>query len=116
MPYKNLEDRRAHTKRYYNDGPGKEQHRIYHLALKLSCFDAYGGPVCKHCGFTDHRALNLDHIAGGGNIEREASSSNTIYLKLKKLNYPPGYQVLCANCNSIKKYTNNEWGRKQRGR
>lgn len=112
MPHKNRAERLAYMKKYYYDGPGKTKHQAYHLSIKLAAFAAYGGAYCVQCGFDDHRALNLDHIAGGGTQDRrESLGSNTIYLRLKKDKYPEGFQVLCANCNSIKKYTNNEFRR-----
>ena len=109
MPHKNPAAKRAYNHKYYHEGPGRQQHQAYQLELKLATFNAYGGCKCARCGFADHRGLNLDHIAGGGTIDRITSPSRTIYLKLKRLNYPPGFQVLCANCNSIKKYENNEF-------
>ena len=109
MPHKDLEARKAYRRNYYYNGPGREKHAAYHLALKLAAFEAYGGARCLKCGFSDHRALNLDHINGGGSIQRRESPSNTIYLLLKREGYPAGFQVLCANCNSIKKHTNREF-------
>lgn len=112
MPHKDRAARKAYCKKYYYDGPGKTKHQVYHHNLKLAAFAAYGGAKCIQCGFTDDRALNLDHIEGGGTQDRrESQGSNTIYLRLKKENYPAGFQVLCANCNSIKKYINNEFKR-----
>jgi hypothetical protein len=111
VPYKDPNRRKEALRTYYHQGPGKEKHRQYHLGLKLGVFAAYGGAKCVGCGFEDHRALNLDHIAGGGSEHRRNSPSGTIYLQLKRLGYPEGYQVLCANCNSIKKYTHNEFNR-----
>ena len=60
---------------------------------------------CNYCGFQNIDALQIDHIHGGGNKDREESGTSggwSFYKYLKKKHYPPGYQVLCANCNSIK--------------
>jgi hypothetical protein len=65
---------------------------------------------CKKCGFSDMRALQLDHINGNGKKETQLlkRSGNGFYSYLINNNYPDGYQILCANCNWIKKYENNE--------
>jgi hypothetical protein len=34
--------------------------------------------------------------------------ANRLYRALKRSDYPPGYQVLCANCNIIKVHENKE--------
>ena len=49
--------------------------------------------------------LELDHIEGGGSKRRKelgADGGWNYMAKLKKLNFPSGYQVLCATCNKIK--------------
>ncbi len=67
--------------------------------------------VCAHCGFEDVRALSLDHINGGGEkAKREAGVSGLRWYRwLIKNNFPPDIQVLCMNCQFIKRYTNNEF-------
>jgi hypothetical protein len=65
-------------------------------------FDAYGGPKCARCGETDQDVLQIDHIDGGGRQHLKEIGQN-IYAWLHKQGFPPGYQVLCANCNT-KKY------------
>ena len=76
--------------------------------VKDEVFRAYGGWICKCCGITEHEFLSLDHIHGGGNAQRKANrlqNGYTFYCWLKKNNFPPGYQVLCMNCNFAKRYT-----------
>lgn len=69
---------------------------------------AYLGSRCVRCGYSDPRALQIDHVHGGGNRERKALRSNTWKWYLKILSGAPGYQLLCANCNWVKKYEQNE--------
>lgn len=111
MPYKDREKHKACCRAAYYERGGREKHQAYQQALKLAAFEAYGGPRCVKCGFEDIRALNLDHINGGGTKDRRSRPSQTIYLYLKREGYPAGFQVLCANCNSIKKYENDEFRR-----
>jgi hypothetical protein len=70
-----------------------------------------GGKVCKKCGYDeDERALQIDHINGGGVKERRKGYTYQVFKKYvdnpelaKKT-----LQVLCANCNQIKKFENKE--------
>lgn len=66
------------------------------------------GDTCVLCGFSDARALHVDHVNGHGRIER-LSMPRYAYMK-KVLGSIPGkdYQLLCANCNAIKKVENDE--------
>lgn len=65
------------------------------------------GINCKRCGFDDIRALQIDHVNGGGRIEVRKFRDNKKYLEhITKT--PNNYQLLCANCNWIKKVENNE--------
>lgn len=77
--------------------------------LKEEVLTHYGGGklACIKCGFDDLRALSLDHIYGGGN--KEKSRGITAYYKLKRKDYPEGYQTLCMNCQFIKRHVNREW-------
>jgi len=80
---------------------GKTREKLFHIL----------GHVCVRCGFFDKRALQFDHIFGGGTKElkkfhnqvgrRKYYTEHPIEAKRK-------LQVLCANCNSIKKTENSE--------
>jgi hypothetical protein len=67
------------------------------------------GDKCVRCGFSDPRALQIDHIHGGGRKDRKAKDGThpSYYKKVLDLK-GIGYQLLCANCNWIKRYENNE--------
>ncbi|SRR6266498_738708 len=67
------------------------------------------GGVCVRCGFSDPRALQIDHVNGGGIREREAIGHAAIYRKVARGD-TDGYQLLCANCNWIKRAENKEDG------
>ncbi len=76
-----------------------------HTKRKLAAFTAYGGIICVCCKETNPIFLAIDHIEGGGNKHRKSLYKNgqgfggNIYTWLAARNYPPGFQVLCHNCN-----------------
>jgi hypothetical protein len=53
-------------------------------------------------------ALTIDHIEGGGVRHRKTTRYWSFYKWLARQGYPQGFQVLCMNCQMVKKYTNNE--------
>lgn len=71
------------------------------LRVRLSALEAYGGAVCSCCGETQLDFLALDHITGNGGAHRKTNKQarNGIFGWLKKHKYPPGFRVLCHNCN-----------------
>jgi|SRR5665213_171325 len=74
-----------------------------------------GEPKCACCGEVEILFLQIDHINDdGANHRRQMvkeqgyiSGGNNLPYWLKKNNYPPGFQVLCANCN---------WGKRLAGK
>lgn len=62
-------------------------------------------------GCTDSRCLQIDHPNGDGAKERRTFLKNSITVYLKKvIENPQDYQLLCANCNWIKRVNNKEHG------
>ena len=81
--------------------------RIRNAKLKKQVMDKLGS-VCVRCGFTDIRALQVDHISGGGVHEYRNNPSGPRGIYRKILSDSTGYQLLCANCNWIKREENHE--------
>lgn len=69
----------------------------------IAHYSATDPPQCSCCGESEPAFLVLDHIDGGGNQERR-KYGRRLFIRLRNLGYPPGYQVLCWNCNSAKYY------------
>lgn len=69
------------------------------------------GRKCVRCGFDDVRALQVDHIEGGGSRERKEKGTWTVYYNVVKTG-GKGYQILCANCNVIKRIEKKEGPRR----
>src|SRR5206468_3825012 len=70
------------------------------LDMRLAVIDYYsdGTMACRHCNETIWQFLTLDHVDGGGAKHRKEVGS--IYHWLRRNNYPPGFRILCMNCNS----------------
>jgi hypothetical protein len=50
----------------------------------------------------------MDHIDGNGLRKVGMQGGKQFYYWLKKQGYPPGFQVLCMNCQWIKRAENDE--------
>lgn len=97
-------------KRWYakNVKVRKNYMQAYHQRIRNAIFEILG-KQCVNCGFDDIRALQIDHIEGGGH--KEKSKITTHYFKFvlgEILKGSTKYQVLCANCNWIKRAENKE--------
>lgn len=68
----------------------------------------YLGGSCNRCGFSDYRALQIDHVSGGGRKERREIGCYKIMKKILSGFHNNEYQLLCANCNAIKRIENKE--------
>jgi len=84
------------------------------IKIRMETLSFLGGK-CKKCGFSDWRALQVDHINGGGHLENKLGGHSRRALLNRIRKSPKKYQILCANCNWIKRYENNECGRKEKG-
>lgn len=67
---------------------------------KLTALGAYGQD-CACCGEKAPEFLAIDHVHGGGNRHRAeiGVAGSKFYVWLRKNGFPPGYRVLCHNCN-----------------
>ena len=77
--------------------------------LKLEVLSYYSQDLkCDGCGFSDVRALSIDHVKGDGAKHRKKIGNVDFYRWIKKNKFPEGFQVLCFNCQWIKRVENNE--------
>ncbi len=69
--------------------------------VKLQALQAYSAdiPFCECCGDTGFEFLTIDHIANDGAEHRRKIGRQNMYTYLRQQGYPPGYRVLCMNCN-----------------
>ena len=76
---------------------------------RIKLIDFLGGK-CIKCGFSDYRALQVDHTRGDGKKHREEEGNKFCYKLYKSVAEDTSgrFQLLCANCNWIRKSENNE--------
>lgn len=70
--------------------------------LKQVVYDHYGW-TCATCGISDERVLSIDHINNDGGIQRRKIRGNTFLKWIIKNNFPTDLQILCMNCQWIKR-------------
>lgn len=79
-----------------------ERNATWYFRLKAEVFEAYGG-TCACCGEDESKFLQFDHIEGKGNEHRRRFGSGKgnlgVWKHLRDEGFPPGFQILCANCN-----------------
>lgn len=84
----------------------------YRTKIRMKILSHYGGspPKCARCGYTDFRALTIDHIEGGGGKHYQNLGGSGFYFHrwIIQNNFPPGLQILCMNCQWIKRWENKE--------
>ena len=78
----------------------KERTRKYKNETRIKAIAILGGK-CVHCGYNENpKALQIDHIHGGGKQENKAPY--LYYRAIVKGERKGDFQLLCANCNAIK--------------
>lgn len=112
MPFRSKAYARTWVAAMRKNNPERKQllAKISHERVKSRIFLLYGNS-CNICGYNDPRAFNLDHkfrpsgkidvskFIRGYKLYRDILNGKEDWLK---------YQLLCANCNHIKRIENNE--------
>jgi 5-methylcytosine-specific restriction endonuclease McrA len=75
-----------------------------HIRLEVLQYYSDGKMECACCGEKIIEFLTIDHVVSIGNKMRKLLGHNgaVLYRWLKKQGYPPGFQVMCFNCNFAK--------------
>lgn len=79
----------------------REDNRRWYKRMRREVLAALGNE-CIKCGFSDERALQLDHINGGGYQDRKDKTFRKFYYEIIR-EERNDIQLLCANCNQIKR-------------
>lgn len=102
--------KQAVRRKAYPDEEKAIQHNM-HVRLRNNAMNAYGGFICSWCGIDEPLVLTIDHIDNDGSahrkrLSRSSRDTRTFLRWLRDNNYPPGFQVLCFNCNWAKHRNN----------
>lgn len=99
--------RDTEKQRWYSDPTIKKRHaavtKAFTKRLRIETFQAYGGEICACCGELEVKFLTIDHINNDGWMHRKTlgdkGNGSNFKRWLKAQGFPPGYQILCMNCN-----------------
>jgi hypothetical protein len=93
----------------YNSDEHREYQRDYMKKLRERLINSLGSE-CVRCGNTDIRCLQVDHIDGGGTKDYRSriTYNGSVFYAIHPEKIDNKLQVLCANCNWIKRYERNE--------
>jgi hypothetical protein len=107
----NAKQRRENPKivSYYNQS--------YYTKIRTKVINFFGGK-CQKCGISDFRVLQIDHREGDGYKDRGRMGYRKIRELISLIESNPEevkkkYQLLCANCNWIKRWENKEYRHKK---
>ena len=97
--------RKDNTHRYRKSDSDRRQR------MRQTCIVKLGGKCVwpEGCYWTDPRALQIDHVHGGGTSERKQLNSAVSFYKKVLADTDGNYQLLCACHNAIKKIINHEY-------
>ena len=107
---------RSRARRRANPDESRAATNKHQRKVKLETFIHYSGTDPPQCAnpFGEHKepytnilALSLDLIVGGHGRSGLPTGVG-LWHKLKKEGYPKGWQVLCMNCQYIKRCVNHE--------
>ena len=119
-PIKRLEARRESRRKWRLTHPTQESEYVNarNRRLRAAALEILGNK-CFRSPFSDSRALQIDHVKGDGPADREKREASGIsrgrYYKIvieSVMNEEGKYQILCANCNWIKRVEDDEVYRK----
>lgn len=68
--------------------------------LRERLLEMYGAR-CSLCGFSDARALTLDHVRNNGAEERRELGERGVYLRALDGGNSDDYRIICMNCQFI---------------
>lgn len=102
LAYSQKNGHHSFCKECFNRTNRKRRYKKKHLLVM-----EFGGK-CIKCNFSDERALCFDHVNGGGKRERLTIVpwSDPFYVHVRKNKHL--FQLLCGNCNMIKRVEMNE--------
>jgi hypothetical protein len=103
---KRLQDYRLKHPQQTRDNARKRQLK-YRRKLRILVLEKLGNK-CVRCDIADKRVLQVDHIKAKNVQDRDRPQYNPRAFNKHILEDSSPYQLLCANCNWIKRWVNHE--------
>lgn len=105
---------RKKTARWRRENPktARSLDAKYYGNAKTKAFGILGNK-CANCSWTDIRALQIDHIIPIGDASRRLLNHRGVKLYRNVFRNPEYFQLLCANCNWIKRHENKEHNKRK---
>jgi len=92
----------ANMRRYRQENPTKHRAQSRQAKRRLrEKLHAIYVASCVLCGFSDIRALTLDHVLKNGAAERARLGERGVYLRALMPEHHHEYRCLCMNCQFI---------------
>lgn len=88
-------------RREYRAAHGASYHSLSRRRIRYDVLVRYSDdpPACACCREGRFEFLSIDHVDGGGSQHRREVGYGRLYEWLRDNGYPPGFRVLCHNCN-----------------
>lgn len=94
---------KTYMQRYRKTNAGKLNRANYNRKLKLEVLTHYSdgtSPACVCCNEAEEKFLAIDHIIPASQVKLTSPrAGRALYRWLRMNDFPPGFRVLCHNCN-----------------
>lgn len=101
-----IEKKRKQRLKWYHEHPERSNATLvrWRERNKFAAINVLtdGEGTCRWCGQGDIDVLCIDHVDNDGAEHRKKIGHSAVGWWLTKNGYPPGFQVLCYNCNAKK--------------
>ena len=99
---KPVEDRKEYARNVMRKWRAHPENRAALIARDRQVSEdvlAHYGGVCACCAESRYEFLSIDHTNNDGAAHRRSIKKTPLRQWLKRNNFPPGFRVLCHNCN-----------------
>lgn len=87
------------------------QSALWYRAKRIFAIEKLGGK-CVHCGNSDDRVLEIDHVLPLSKEEEKRIHAHYVFKEILEHDTPGlKYQLLCANCHKIKTIEKGEYNK-----
>ncbi len=103
------EERRRYYRKHWEKvrARANQYNKLTARKAREQVLQLFGGK-CQRCGFSDKRALQIDHKNGGGSKHSRSFGNLYLYYQHVLKVGAKNFQLLCANCNWIKRVERGE--------